>query len=256
MKISLDIRKSVEENAASYFEKAKRDKKKTEGARKIVIDYKKKLYLMEEEKVVKTAVMQKPAKKDWYEKFRWFISSDNYLVIGGRDSTTNEVIIKKHTEKDDLVFHTDMAGSPFVVIKREGKQGDFPEATIQEAAALTAVFSRGWKQGMAGFSVFSVKPEQVSKTTKSGEYISKGAFMIYGEKVFYRPDTSFAVGNLNCKVMGGPLSAVMKHCKDYVEIVQGDEKLSDAAKFIKHKVGGELDDIIRVLPANCRVKKA
>jgi predicted ribosome quality control (RQC) complex YloA/Tae2 family protein len=259
MRLSLDIRKPLEENAASYFEKAKKDKKKIEGAKRIVEEYKQKLSALEEEKQKasseKKVVAAKPAKKEWYEKFRWFISSDGFLVIGGRDSTTNEVIIKKHTDKDDLVFHTDMAGSPFVVVKREGKAGDFPSTTIEEAAIFTAVFSRGWKQGLAGLSVFSVKPEQVSKTTKSGEYVSKGAFMIYGNKTFYNPRMNYGVGICNNKIMGAPLSAIKKHCDKLVEIEQGDEKLSDVAKQIKKSIGGELDDIIRTLPASCRLRR-
>jgi predicted ribosome quality control (RQC) complex YloA/Tae2 family protein len=267
MRISLDIRKSVGENAASYFEKAKKEKKKIEGARKVVADYRKKLSILEEEHVEKKAVIKAQIKKEWYEKFRWFISSEGFLVIGGRDSTTNELVIKKHTNPNDVVFHTDMPGSPFVVVKRErvaglagaaGDAGAFPESTLEEAAIFTAVFSRGWKQGIGGLSVFSVKPEQVSKTARSGEFIAKGAFMIYGEKKFYRTDMSYAVGVWDDKILGGPLSAVKKHCKDFVEIIQGDEKLSDVAKQIQKKLGkglDELDDIIRVLPANCRLKR-
>ncbi len=255
MKITLDIRKSVEENAASYFEKAKKDKKKLEGARKVVEEYRKKLTVLEEEHAEKKAVPKAPVKKDWFEKFRWFMSSDGFLVIGGRDATTNEIVIKKYTESDELVFHTDMAGSPFVVIKKEGKPGDFPDSTKQEAAVFTAVHSRGWKQGMSTMSVFCVKPEQVSKTAKPGEFIAKGAFMIYGEKSFYQPGMSYAVGVYNDKVMGGPLSAVKKNCTAYVEIVQGDEKLSDVAKQVKKQIGAGLDDIIRALPAGCKIKR-
>jgi len=254
MRISLDIRKTIEENAASYFEKAKKDRKKIEGTARIIGEYKKKLSALEEEKEEKKAVMKAPIKREWHEKFRWFISSDKYLVIGGRDATTNEVIIKKHTDANDLVFHTDMAGSPFVVIKREGKTDNIPQTTLDEAAVFTAVFSRGWKQGMGGLSVFSVKPEQVSKTAKSGEYLAKGAFMIYGEKTFYRPELRLGIGLFDGKIMAGPLSAVQKHCEKFVEIIQGDEKLSDVAKAVQKRIGGELDDIIRSLPSNCKAK--
>ena len=31
-----------------------------------------------------------------FEKFLWFISSENYLVIGGRDTQQNELIVKRH----------------------------------------------------------------------------------------------------------------------------------------------------------------
>ena len=31
-----------------------------------------------------------------FEKFFWFISSENYLIIGGRDQQQNELIVKRH----------------------------------------------------------------------------------------------------------------------------------------------------------------
>ena len=255
MEIKLDIRKSLEKNASDYFEKSKKDKKKLVGAKKIVEKYNKKLSSLEEEKIEKEVVVKKKVKKEWYEKFRWFFSSDGFLVIAGRDATTNEIVIKKYTDKDDLVFHTDMAGSPFVVVKKQGKEGDIPETTIQEAAVFTAVFSRAWKQGFSTLAVFSVKPEQVSKKAKSGEYLAKGAFMIYGDTTYHHPKMEYGVGIYQDKVMGGPLSAVKNNCKEIVEIIQGNEKLSDVAKLIKRRINGELDDILRALPAGSKVKK-
>ena len=38
--------------------------------------------------------LDSPEKKP-YMKFRWFISSDGFLCLGGRDATSNEIIIKK-----------------------------------------------------------------------------------------------------------------------------------------------------------------
>ncbi|MBU1199780.1 MAG: DUF814 domain-containing protein [Nanoarchaeota archaeon] len=254
MEISLDIRKSVEENAAEYFEKSKKAKKKIEGVEKAIDTYKKKLSSLEEQEVEKKTVVKKNVKKEWFEKFRWFVSSDGFLVIGGRDATTNEIVIKKYSDKDDLVFHTDMRGSPFVIVKRELKKGELPESTMREAAEFTAVFSKGWKMGMSTIDVFYVKPDQVSKQIESGGTLTKGAFMIYGETKYYHPGMSYAIGIYDGKVMGGPLSAVKKNCKEFVEIEQGNEKLSDVAKLIRKKIGGELDDILRALPAGSKVK--
>lgn len=31
-----------------------------------------------------------------FEKFLWFISSENYLIIGGRDQQQNEIIVKRY----------------------------------------------------------------------------------------------------------------------------------------------------------------
>jgi len=39
----------------------------------------------------------------WFEKFHWFISTENFLVIAGRDAQQNEMIVKKY-----LDVHTDI----------------------------------------------------------------------------------------------------------------------------------------------------
>ncbi len=43
------------------------------------------------------SIPKKRVKKNlkWYEKLRWFVTSDNVLVIGGRDAGTNEAVVKK-----------------------------------------------------------------------------------------------------------------------------------------------------------------
>ncbi|MFH1770100.1 MAG: NFACT RNA binding domain-containing protein [archaeon] len=254
MKITLDFRKTIEENAADYFEKAKKAKKKSAGAKKALINSKEKLEKAKNKIVVSEAPnITKLKKREWYEKYHWFISSDGFLVIGGRDATTNEIVIKKHTDKDDMVFHTDMAGSPFVVVKSEGKE--VPKTTIQEAADFTAVFSKGWKQGMSTLEVFHVKPEQVTKEANQGEFLPKGAFMIRGKTDYVTPTMNASIGIYKDKVMIGPLTAVQKHCKEFVIIVQGEKKTSDVGKKVKFIIGGDLDEIIRALPAGgCDIK--
>src|SRR3989338_7331248 len=137
--IEISLGKGVEENASEYFEKAKKMRKKIEGAKNALARYKEKLETLEKKKAKEKeqfdSIVTGAAKKEWYEKFRWFFSSEGYLVIGGRDATTNEILIKKHTVDNDVVFHTDMAGSPFFIIKTEGKQPG--EQTIREVANAT-----------------------------------------------------------------------------------------------------------------------
>jgi predicted ribosome quality control (RQC) complex YloA/Tae2 family protein len=38
-------------------------------------------------------------KAAWYERFHWFISSENYLVISGHDAQQNELIVKRYFRK-------------------------------------------------------------------------------------------------------------------------------------------------------------
>ncbi|MBL7056215.1 DUF814 domain-containing protein [Candidatus Woesearchaeota archaeon] len=261
-KLVLDLNKSLEENASIYYDKAKKLKKKLVGAEEAIKKSRKKLRVLEGKKddydkkeEEKTKVKER--KKEWYEKFRWFISSDGFLVIGGRDATSNEVVIKKHTEKEDIVFHTDIAGSPFFVVKSEKKE--IPESTINEVADATCTFSRVWKLGLQSTEVFFVSPDQVSKKAQSGEYLTKGAFMIYGKTNYVNNNINLAIGKTKENgVMSGPLEAIKKHCTDYVVLEQGDEKVSSIAKKINSKLGKnlDLDEIIRALPAgNFKIKK-
>ncbi len=258
MLIELDVDKGVEENASRYFDQAKKAKRKLEGARKALAvslkrredlarKSKEKNALIKAENEERERKRKRKERKAWYESFRWFISSEGFLVVGGRDATTNEIVIKKHAESGDMVFHTDMAGSPFFVVKTEGKK--VGEATIREAAQATISFSRAWKAGLVTTRVFHVSPDQVTKEAQAGEYLAKGAFMIRGKTNYVDVEMGLALGIHEGRVMCGPPAAVKAHCQKTLLISQGNTKPSSAAKLVQKELGGELDEIIRSLPS-------
>ena len=250
MKIKIFYDKSVEENAEIYFEKSKKIKKKIESLKKKIQEFKERLNKIKEKE--KGNLIKIKKNKQWYHKFRWFFTSNNLLVVAGRDATSNEVLIKKYTEKNDLVLHTEIKGSPFTVIKSNNKEID--EKSIEEAAIFTASFSRAWKEGLAILEVFYVKPEQVSKKAPSGEYLTKGSFMIYGKKNFIKVPLQLYCGIYKGFFMIGPKSAIEKHCEKYVKIIQGNKKISDIAKKLKKILNyDDLDEIIRNLPQGCDI---
>ncbi len=255
MRLILNAKKSIEQNAEIYFEKAKKAKRKIEGLQTALkrFEQEKEKLLKQQASVIERLEKPKPQAssrpKEWYQKFRWFYSSEGFLCIGGRDATTNDIIVKKHAEPGDLVFHTEAPGSPFFIIKAQGRP--IGEATKEETAQATATFSRGWKLGLTSMEVFHVTPEQVTKEAKAGEYLAKGAFMIYGKRTHYRPTIEAAIGTLeDGRIMAGPLPAVKKHCKKYAVIKQGEERPSDTAKkLIRQLGGGTPDEIISALPS-------
>ncbi len=254
MEITIDLNKSVDENAGEYYNLAKKAKKKLQGAQKALLESQHKLqYLQQqeqrfwEEEKEKESAKLSLRKKEWYEKFHWFISSDGFLCIGGKDATSNEIIIKKHLEKDDLVFHTEAPGSPFLIVKN-GQHA--PEKTLLEAAQATAVYSTAWKLGHTQAEVFYILPEQVSKEAKAGEYLQKGSFMIYGKKHILHVSLEYAFALSESQIIAGPPTAIESKLKNYLIVIPGDEKKSSLAKRIKAKLkGGDLDEIIAFLPA-------
>ena len=250
MEVTLDLRKSTEENAVTYFEAAKKAKRRLNGAEKALEKSKAKLTELLEKKETEGSVKTENVyrEKKWYEKFRWFFSSEGFLCIGGRDATTNDIIIKKHAEENDVVFHTEMSGSPFFVVKSKNEK--VGEITMDEAAIAVASFSRAWRLGLSHAEIFHADPSQLSKTPKAGEYLEKGAFIIKGRVKKQMAELKLAVGALkDGSIMCGPESAVKKNCGRQIVISRGNAKASDAARKIRKILGGEIDDIIRILPS-------
>ncbi|MFC2162961.1 NFACT RNA binding domain-containing protein [Candidatus Altiarchaeota archaeon] len=254
VEVKIDLKKSVSGNAQTYYEKAKKAKKKIPGLLKAMKETKAKLDdLKVEEAAPFEQVIQKKRKKKWYEGYRWFTSSDGLLVVGGKDASTNETLMKKHVEGKDLVFHANIMGAPFFIVKNpEGNT--IPEATIEQAAQAAASYSKAWGRGMGSADVYYIDPEQVSKTPPSGEYLPKGSFMIRGEKnwvknVQIRLAIGFIAGD-DIEVVGGPVDAVSARTKYYSAYTTGDEKSKKLAE-------GIIRSVLRQTPAEMgrKIKK-
>jgi predicted ribosome quality control (RQC) complex YloA/Tae2 family protein len=256
VRFSLQLRKSLFENAAEYYGSGKRAKQKVAGAQAALEDSRRRLAEAERQiQAAETVQLSKPAEvieemakrriegKEWFEKFRWFTSSDGMLVVAGKDVVSNEVLVKKHTEKDDIVFHAEITGAPFVVVKTENKVPT--EQTLREAGEFAAAFSRAWREGMGSVDVYWVKPEQLSKTGPSGEYVAHGAFFIVGKRNWMRGvPLRVAVGIVEVEsqveFVGGPVNAVKARAKVYVTLMPGDMMGKEILKQILRSLAVKL----------------
>ena len=130
----------------------------------------------------------KARKVFWFEKFLWFISSENYLVIAGRDQTQNEMIVKRYLKNKDVYVHAEVQGASSVIIKNPDRAGEVPvpPKTLNEAGQMAVCYSIAWDQKVV-VNAYWVHANQVSKTAPSGEYLSTGSFMIRGKKNFLPP---------------------------------------------------------------------
>ena len=247
----LNLRRSIQANATKYYTMAKKAKKKLEGVEKALRKPQAKIEELKQQigRVKETRKpLAKRRKKAWYEKFRWFHSSDGFLVIGGRDATTNEILVKKHMEPHDIVFHADILGAPFVLIKTGGKTP--PERTIRESAQLAASYSRAWREMLSAVDVYWVTPEQVNKSPPSGQYLRKGAFMIHGSKNFVRGvPLRVAIGvkmkEEEVRIVGGPVESIVNQTNVYVELIPGDQKSSGLAKQIRRLLAERASKALR-----------
>jgi predicted ribosome quality control (RQC) complex YloA/Tae2 family protein len=249
--LTLDLTKSLEENAGDYYDRAKKIRAKLEGVQTTLDDVKHKMSQldknrdsMQQQNTKREPKLIEKKKQEWYEKLHWFFTSSGLLAIGGRDATSNEIVVKKYLEIKDFVFHTDIAGSPFFVLK-EGRD-KATEQDLKEVAQATASYSAAWKLGVGASDVYQVGPQQVRKELG----LPKGSFMIHGKRNYFRSTVlEIAIGVLkDGRLMAGAPDAVRKHCTNLSIIKQGDLKKSDVAKQLAHKFGNTVDEVIRLIP--------
>ncbi|KAJ6429582.1 hypothetical protein OIU84_021060 [Salix udensis] len=188
-KVEVDLALSAHANARRWYEMKKKQESKQE---KTVTAHEKafkaaekktRLQLSQEKAVATISHMRKV---HWFEKFNWFISSENYLVISGRDAQQNEMIVKRYVSKGDLYVHADLHGASSTVIKNHRPEQPVPPLTLNQAGCFTVCHSQAWDSKILT-SAWWVYPHQVSKTAPTGEYLTVGSFMIRGKKNFLPP---------------------------------------------------------------------
>ncbi|MDI6917869.1 MAG: ribosome rescue protein RqcH, partial [Thermoplasmatales archaeon] len=218
-RVKLDIRKNISENAGYYYTLSKKAKEKMFGVKNALDTTMEKMKNLEKKSYEKKE--ERKTKFFWFEKYRWFMSSNNVLVIGGRDAKSNERIVKKYLKEKDRYAHADVHGAPSIIVKGAD------EATLKEACVFSLIFSKAWNMKIGSGDAYWVLPEQVSKTPGAGEFIPKGAFIIRGKKNYFRGiKIRAAIGEIEIenkkKLMCGPVSAVKKHSKKYVVFEHGE----------------------------------
>jgi predicted ribosome quality control (RQC) complex YloA/Tae2 family protein len=217
-------------------------------------------------------IVKEQISREWYERYRWFITTDGLLVIGGRDASSNSALIRKHLTEHDIVFHAEVHGSPFFIIKNAAAFAATQQGTINsslhEVAQATISFSRAWKDGLSSADAYWVMAEQVKKGAPTGQFLPKGSFVIEGKRNYIKGvELRLAIGimQLNNRetLLCGPEEAVKKRSIFYTVLLQGGVDPMNAAKKVKSefvKIAGEntkiaesikhvsLDEFVRALP--------
>jgi predicted ribosome quality control (RQC) complex YloA/Tae2 family protein len=197
--IDINLGLSAWANSSEYYDhkksaagKEERTKQASEKAlksheRKVAEDLKKGLKQEKE-------VLRPVRKQHWFEKFIYFVSSDGYLVLGGKDAQQNEILYKRWLRKGDVFVHADLKGAVPLVIKNKPNSPDapIPPSTLSQAGHLSVSTSEAW-DSKAVMSAWWVNSNQVSKTGQAGEYLAPGLFNIKGKKE-YLPPAQLIVG--------------------------------------------------------------
>uniref|UniRef100_A0A1A7WC97 Ribosome quality control complex subunit NEMF n=1 Tax=Iconisemion striatum TaxID=60296 RepID=A0A1A7WC97_9TELE len=262
MLVDLDLGLSAYANAKKYYDHKrtaeKKEQKTIEAADKAMKSAEKKTHQTLKE-VQTVTTIQKARKVYWFEKFLWFISSENYLVIAGRDQQQNEMIVKRYFRAGDLYVHADLHGATSCVIKNPS--GDpIPPRTLTEAGTMAVCYSAAWDAKIIT-SAWWVHHHQVSKTAPTGEYLTTGSFMIRGKKNFLPPSYLimgfgflFKVdeqcvfrhrGERKVKTVEEDMEEVTSRTSELLE--EGEELIGDDSGNEDHDEGGAEDGESRVI---------
>ncbi|MFB6236700.1 MAG: ribosome rescue protein RqcH [Halopenitus sp.] len=261
-RIELDATAGVEVNADQLYQEAKRVEKKKEGAKEALEETREELEAIKQRREEWEAKEESEVEEEeeegefedvdwlsrssipirstdnWYERFRWFRTSDDYLVIAGRNADQNEELVKKYMDKHDRFFHTEAHGGPVTILKAAGpsesaEEVDFSDETLREAAQFAVSYSSVWKEGRGAGDAYMVDPDQVSKTPESGEYLEKGGFAIRGDRTYFRDIPCRVAIGIQCepvtRPIGGPPTAIVDRVATHVELEPGMYAQNDMA---------------------------
>ena len=261
-KIKINTKSPLQSIASVLCNEAKKQSGAIKSIEDIKLKTEKKLEKLQNKTELEQDIMMitEIRKKNWYERYRWFNSSEDFLVVGGRDAASNSAVVRKHLVKNDKIFHADIFGSPFFIIK---DAENAPDSSMNEVAHATVCFSRAWREGLYGVKAYWVHPEQVKKSAPSGEFLPKGSFTIEGQRNFINPgNLILAVGIIpqedGYALTCGPPETIKKNSICYAIIEPHGLEMVDAAKKIRIeflKIYEEItkkitiDDFVRVMPA-------
>ena len=261
-KVKINLNSPLPSIASTLFDESKKQKGAIASIEKLIKKTEDQLEkTIEKGEIAKGSIsFSDIRKKSWFERYRWFFTSDGILAVGGRDSSSNSALVRKHIEKDDKIFHAEINGSPFFILK--DRNDGLMSLSLEETAQATVCFSRAWQTSAHGLNSFWVKPDQIKRAAPTGQSMGKGSFMIYGTRNFIKVSSlKLAIGilkeNEDYLMMCGPPEPIKKKCLCYAVIEPGGSTISDVAKKIRAEFDKTdegfkkiflIDDYVRALP--------
>ena len=168
----------------------------------------------------------------WFEKFDWFVSSENLLVLCARDAQQAEMLVRRHLRANDAYVHADVNGAPLCVVKANSSAAtstsssaalELPPLTLSQAGCAVLSRSDGWSNRVVT-SAWYVRADAVTKEDGHGGRLPTGVFNVrkgcsrvylppsppvMGFGVLFRVGLSSVAGHVDeRKVRGGVNDAV------------------------------------------------
>ena len=259
--VDLDLALSPWSNARQYYDQkrsaAVKEQKTLQSSAKALKSTERKVNADLKKGLKQEKTVMRPVRNQrWFEKFLYFISSEGYLVLGGRDAQQDEMLYKRHLRIGDVYVHADLQGAASVIIKNKpGMQGGpIPPSTLSQAGTLVVATSNAW-DSKAVMSAWWVKPDQISRTAPTGEYLTTGAFTVRGQKNYLPPAQLLLGFGVIFQVSEESKARHLKHrlvdepklrtntmgMRDEADSDEADEDSDARSELIENRINGTCD---------------
>lgn len=215
------------ESISEIYQKIKILKNKLQGAENAL-----KLFTNKVVKKNKSIKIELISNK-WYHEFHWWFTIKGILVIGGKNADQNEKIVKTYLMNHHIYFHSDEPGSGSFIYMIDKDYDIKSDAELDTISQGVLSLSQNWKNNRNG-KVYWVYGNQVSKTPPSGEFITKGSFMIKGNRNYisvHQLCLGYCLYNNN-ELMLGPYNLISKLKTKCIKLVPKENVKKNIQKDI------------------------
>lgn len=124
--------------------------------------------------------------KYWFEKFFWFVSSEGYLCLAGRDEIQVDMIYYRHFGDDCYFVTSDVEGALKVFILNPYPQEDVSPTTLFQAGVFALLTSVAWN-AKTSTSAWWLKGKDVTKKEFDGSLLGPGRLNFKAAKNYMPP---------------------------------------------------------------------
>ena len=182
--VELDLSQSAYNNASSYYTQRKQQgvkvNKTTETSERALRAVERRTAQQLKDSDVRARIQQ-ARRSYWFEKYHWFVTSENFLVISGRDAQQSQLIAQRHLAPSDVYVCADVSGAVGVIVKNSTAAA-VPPLSVQQAACMCLCRSTAWmgKPGSSGGEAWWVGGEEVEVASEGGRVaVKSGAVRRY-----------------------------------------------------------------------------
>ena len=210
--VTLDLSLSAYANARAHFDRKKKHTEKLEKTltqNEFALKASSEGHSKKKQKDLKNTKtgMGKIRTAEWFEKFHWFITTENCLVLSARDAVQCDLLVKKYLGSHDAFIRADVPGAPATIVKAPMKRDNdtseqnassspptertstkclVPHVSLAQAGAACLCRSQAWESRTV-ISAWWVTSSQVRKVTPDGDPLAPGVVWTVGQKNFLPP---------------------------------------------------------------------